>query len=257
MRRIRVIPTLLIENGGLVKTERFKAPKYIGDPINTVKILNEKEVDEIVLLDIGASKNFLEPNLNLISDIASEAFVPLAYGGGITSISQVKDIFSIGVEKIILNSAFYVQPNLIRQAADIYGSQSIVVSIDARRRRIFGGFQVFSLSGKKKQPFCPSEVALKAVEYGAGELLITSIDNEGLMDGYDIELIRRISELVSIPIIANGGAGVIEDFVSVINEGKATAVAAGSMFVFKGPHRAVLINYPEQKILSDKLYNRI
>jgi len=256
MRRVRVIPTLLMENNGLVKTTCFKKPKYIGDPINTVKILNEKEVDEIVLLDIGATKNSKPPNINVIAEIASECFVPLAYGGGITKLSQIKDIFNVGVEKIILNTEFFKQTNLIEKATDIYGSQSILVSIDIKKRRVFGGYQVVTLSGRKEL-LNPIDAAKKAVEQGAGELFITSVDNDGLMAGYDIALIKSIAELVTVPIIASGGAGSIEDFVSVVNEGKASAVAAGSFFVFKGPHRAVLVSYPSQKELVDQFYNRI
>jgi len=257
MCRIRVIPTLTMENAGLVKTTGFAKPKYIGDLINTVKIFNEKEVDELVLLDIGASKNSTPPDIQKIAEIAGECFMPLAYGGGITTLSQIKKIFSVGVEKIILNTHFFKQPNLIQEAANIYGSQSIVVSIDVKKRRLFGGYQVKTLSGKLKQSLSPVEAALQAVEKGAGELLITSIDNDGSMAGYDIELIRSVADVVSVPVVACGGAGSVDDFVDAIVDGKASAVAAGSFFIFKGPHRAVLINYPDQKTLVDKLYKRL
>ena len=257
MRRIRVIPALLMENGGLVKTTTFSNPKYVGDPINTVKIFNEKEVDEIVLLDIGASKKSTPPDIHKISEIADECFMPLAYGGGITVLSQIKDIFSAGVEKVILNTGFFTHPDLIQKAVDIYGTQSIVVSLDIQKRRLFGGYQVKSQSGKRKQTASPVDAALQAVEKGAGELLITSIDNDGLMTGYDIDLIRSIAELVPVPVIACGGAGSVDDFVTAINDGKASAVAAGSLFVFKGPHRAVLVNYPDQKTLIEKFYSQL
>lgn len=257
MRRVRVIPTLLMENSGLVKTICFSKAKYVGDPINTVKIFNDKEVDEIVLLDIGATKYSHPPDIKKISEIASECFMPLAYGGGITSLSQIKDIFNAGVEKVILNSAFFKQPELVEKAAEIYGSQSVVVSLDVKKRLFFGSYQVKSFSGKCSHSISPVDAAIQAVEKGAGELLITSIDNDGLMSGYDTKLIRSIASKVSVPIVACGGAGSIEDFVSAIKDGRASAVAAGSFFVFKGPHRAVLINYPDQKTLTEKIYHKV
>lgn len=257
MRRVRVIPTLLMENGGLVKTSVFSNPKYVGDPINTVRIFNEKEVDEIVLLDIGASITGAPPNIKKISEIASECFMPLAYGGGITQLSQIKDILNAGIEKVILNTSFFSKTDLVRRAAEIYGSQSIVVSLDVKRRRLFGGCSVRSKGGRCKQSLSPVEAAIQAVENGAGELIITSIDNDGLMKGYDIELIRGIAEVVSVPVIANGGAGSLDDFLEAINIGKASAVAAGAFFVFNGPHRAILVSYPSQELLTEKIYNHL
>jgi len=257
MRRVRIIPALLMENGGLVKTIGFNERKYVGDPINTVKILNDKEVDEVVLLDIGASKNSTSPNIDLITEIASECFMPLAYGGGVTELSQIKQILNAGVEKVIFNTSFFDNPNLIQEAAKIYGSQSIVVSLDVKKRRLLGGYQVKTIGGKLTQKLTPVEASIKAVTLGAGEIIITSIDNDGRMTGYDLELTKSVSEAVSVPVIACGGAGSMGDFVSVINEGHASAAAAGSLFVFKGPHRAVLVNYPEQKVLNDEVYNRL
>jgi len=239
MRRIRVIPTLLMEGGGLVKTVRFKERKYVGDPINTVKILNDKEVDELVLLDIGATREGKSPDIARITEVAGECFMPLAYGGGITKLSQIKDILNAGVEKVILNTAFIKTPELVNEAASIYGSQSIVVAIDVKKS-LFGGYRVMISGGKKKTSLEPVSAAKLAVEKGAGEILINCIDQDGLMAGYDTELIRSIAEAVPVPVIACGGAGKVEDFVTAVKEGKASAVAAGAFFVFKGPHRAVL-----------------
>lgn len=257
MRRVRVIPALLMENRGLVKTIGFNERKYVGDPINTVKILNDKEVDEVVLLDIGASKRSTGPDIDLISEIASECFMPLAYGGGITELSQVKQILNAGVEKIIFNTSFFKNPNLIQEAANIYGSQSVVVSIDVKKRSLIGGYQVKICGGKKKLKLSPVEAAVSAVDNGAGEILITSMDNDGLMAGYDLRLVKSVSQAVPVPVIACGGAGSMDDFISAIDEGKASAVAAGSMFVFKGPHRAVLVNYPTQDVLKEQVYNHL
>jgi imidazole glycerol-phosphate synthase subunit HisF len=257
MRRIRVIPTLLMEGGGLVKTVRFKERKYVGDPLNTIKILNDKEVDELVLLDIAATREGRAPDIARITEVAEECFMPLAYGGGISKLSQIKAILNAGVEKVILNTAFFNTPELVNEAASVYGSQSIVVSIDVKKKTLFGGYQVITAAGKKNLSMNPVAAAKLAVEKGAGEIFVNSIDRDGLMTGYDTELIRSVAEVVSVPVIACGGAGKLEDFVSVVKEGKASAVAAGAFFVFKGPHRAVLVNYPSQEILESEVYSEL
>jgi cyclase len=241
--KIRVIPCLLLRNQGLVKTVRFKEPKYVGDPINTVKIFNEKEVDELVFLDITATTEDKRPNLKILSEIASECFMPLGYGGGIREIDDIKNILGLGVEKVIINSQAVETPAFVNQAADLFGSQSIVLSIDARKNR-FGNYEIFTHGGKKGTGLDPVPFSVRMQGLGAGELLLTSIDRDGTMAGYDLELTRRVSESVDIPVIACGGAGKLEDFADAVKIGGASAVAAGSFFVFQGKHRAVLIQFP-------------
>lgn len=243
MHRARVIPCLLLKDRGLVKTVKFKDPKYIGDPINTVRIFNDKEVDEIVLLDITATIKKSKPNLRLIYEIASECFMPLAYGGGINQIEDIKQILSVGVEKVIINSFAFENPNFVREAADRFGSQSIVVSIDVKKN-FFGRYEVYTHGGRRGTKQNPIDFASKMQEFGAGEILLNSIDMDGGMKGYDIELIKSVSENLKIPLIACGGAGRLEDFKEAIQKGGASAVAAGSFFVFQGPNKAVLISYP-------------
>jgi cyclase len=252
MRRIRVIPVLLIHDGGLVKSVKFKNYKYVGDPINAVKIFNEKEIDEIVVLDIDATREKRAPNLQKIKEIASEAFIPLAYGGGITSIEEIKELFYIGVEKIILNYSAVHNPALITEAARLAGSQSVVISIDAKKN-LFGKYKVYTRNGTENTGADPAEFAIKMQESGAGEIFLNVIDKDGTYSGYDLELIKKVSSGLSIPLIACGGAASIEDFGEAVRNG-ASAVAAGSMFVFQRPHNAVLISYPSQEELKSKLY---
>lgn len=252
MSLIRVIPTLLLKGKGMVKTVNFKNPNYLGDPINAVRIFNEKEVDELVLLDIDATSEKREPNYTWIKDIVSESFMPVGYGGGITTIEQIKKIFDLGVEKVILNSAAF-DFDLISKAASIYGGQSIVVSIDAKKS-FFGGYNVYTNGGEIKHKISPEDFAKKVVEAGVGEIIIQSIDKEGLMKGFDLTLTEMVSKSINVPIVASGGAGSIQDLKDVISIGGASAVAAGSLFVYKGKHKAVLINYPSmseiQKIIT-------
>lgn len=240
----RVIPCLLLSNGGLVKTRKFKNGVYVGDPINAIRIFNEKEVDELVLLDIRASLNRQGPNYDLLSEIASECFMPLAYGGGVTSIDQIKTLLRLGIEKVILNTALNRDPNFVREAVATFGSQAISASIDVRRK-LFGRYEVMTLAGTEATGLNAVEAALQAEQLGVGEILLTSIDAEGSMEGYDIDLLSKVSQTVGVPVIASGGAGKLEDFRLAVHQGHASAVAAGSMFLFYGPHRAVLITYPE------------
>ncbi len=253
MERIRVIPSLLLSGDGLVKTARFQKPVYVGDPINTVKIFNEKEVDEIAILDIGASRHGSEPKFEKIAEIAGECFMPMAYGGGITSVAQIRRILLSGVEKVILNSSVFRQPELIRAAADQFGSQSIVVSIDARKGW-FGRYQTRSHSGTVRQKPDPTVAAVAAVQQGAGEILLNSIDRDGTYLGYDIELLSRVTSAVPVPVIASGGAGKVDDFLRAVRDGGAAAVSAGSMFVFHGVHRAVLVNFPSESVLREQFF---
>jgi cyclase len=240
----RVIPCLLLSNGGLVKTRKFKNGVYVGDPINAIRIFNEKEVDELVLLDIRASLDNRGPDYDFLNEIASECFMPLAYGGGITSIDQIKTLLRLGIEKVILNSALNRDPNFVREAVATFGSQAITASIDVRRK-LFGRYEVMTTAGTEPTGLTAVEAALQAEQLGVGEILLTSIDAEGSMEGYDVDLISKVSQTVSVPVIASGGAGKLEDFRSAVRQGHASAVAAGSLFVFYGPHRAVLITYPE------------
>lgn len=254
MLQTRVIPCLLLKNNGLVKTVQFKDPKYVGDPINAVKIFNEKEVDELIFLDITATIENRKPNFKVISDIASECFMPFGYGGGIRNLDDIKKLFNLGVEKVVINSYAFENPQFIKDASEIFGSQSIIVSIDVKKS-LFGKYEVFTQSGKKNIKLDPVKYAMLMENMGAGELFLNSIDRDGTMQGYDIELIKKVSESIKIPVIACGGVSKIEDFGEAVKKGGASGVAAGSMFVFYGKHRAVLISYPSihelEKIFSD------
>ncbi len=249
MLRTRVIPCLLLRNGGLVKTVKFGEAKYVGDPINAVKIFNEKEVDELVFLDITATAANRGPNFELIRDIATEAFMPFGYGGGITTIEQVASLVALGVEKVVLNTSVVERPEFIREAANLVGSSSVVVSIDVKRS-LLGRYEVVTRNAGRKSGLDPIEWARRAADLGAGEVLLTSVDRDGTQKGYDLALLRQVTEAVSIPVIASGGAGSLDDFRAAVQEAGASAVAAGSLFVFHGKHRAVLITYPDYRELE-------
>lgn len=255
MKRIRIIPSLLIHNGGLIKSTRFSDYKYVGDPINAVKIFNDKEVDEISIMDIDASRLGKKPDISKIAAIVSEAFMPVAYGGGISSLDQVKTLFAHGVEKVMLNKAAVMSPRLVTEIASQYGSQSMVVSMDVKKT-LFRGKLVFTDNGKTNTGFHPVKFAVRMEEAGAGEILLNSIDKDGTFSGYDLDLIREVTAAVNIPVIAIGGAASLEDFRAAIAAG-ASAVAAGSLFVFQLPHRAVLISYPNQDELRRKVFEKI
>jgi cyclase len=252
MIRPRVIPCLLLQDRGLVKTVRFKDPKYLGDPINIVRIFNDKEVDELVFLDIQATPENRPPAFDLLRNITSECFMPLGYGGGIGSMEEVRHLLSIGIEKVILNTSAVETPTLIRSAADYAGSSSVVISIDVRKN-ILGKYEVYTRGGRKSTGLDPVRYAAEVERLGAGEILINSIDRDGLMEGYDLELIRRISSKVGIPVVACGGAGNIRHLREAIKLGGASAAAAGSLFVFQGPLRGVLISYPSPQELKTLL----
>jgi len=252
MNKTRVIPVLLLRGKGLVKTVKFKDPKYIGDPINSVRIFNEKEVDELVFLDISATPEGRGPDFELLADIAGEAFMPMAYGGGITKLEQVQRIFALGFEKVVINTGGYAAPQLIRESAAIYGSQSIVGCVDVRRT-LLGRYELSSHGGRTKQSIGLKEHAQELERLGAGEIIVNAVDRDGTQSGYDLKLIREVSSAVSVPVVACGGASSIEDFVAAVHQGGASAVAAGSFFVFVGPHRAVLINYPARAELALRL----
>ncbi len=246
MNKTRVIPVLLLRGKGLVKTTKFKDPSYIGDPINSVRIFNEKEVDELVFLDITATPENRGPDFELLADIAGEAFMPMAYGGGIATIEQVKRIFSLGFEKIIINSAAYSAPEVIREAVAIYGSQSIVGCVDVKKT-LLGRYELYSHSATNKQSIDMKTHLKNLIALGVGEILVNTIDRDGTMTGYDLKLLREVTSNVDVPVVACGGASGMADFVAVVNEANISAVAAGALFVYVGPHRAVLINYPARK----------
>lgn len=245
MIRHRIIPVLLLKNTGLYKGKKFKDHKYIGDPINAIKIFNEKEVDELVLMDITASIENKSPNFDLLYDTAAECFMPLAYGGGINSIEMIREILSVGIEKVILNTSAVKNPDLIKKSSEYFGSSTIVASIDVKKN-FFGNYNVHIYSGKEKTKLHPIEWAKQLEELGAGEIIINSIDKDGTKSGYDFELIKQVSKSVKIPIVAAGGAAGINDFVNACKIQGASAAAAGSYFVFQGKHDAVLITYPKQ-----------
>lgn len=246
--RPRLIPCLSIMDQGLVKTVKFSNPRYLGDPINAVKIFNGKGVDELCILDITASSANREPDFDYLKDIASEAFMPLSYGGGITNLEQIKKIFFIGYEKVIINTAFIHNPELIREASEFAGSQSIVVSIDVKSE-LMGKRACYCNDGKTKVGKNPVELAKLAEAMGAGEILLNSVNRDGMMQGYDVKLVKDITEAVQIPVIACGGAKDIYDFKKVIDEGGAHAAAAGSLFVYYGEQKAVLITAPDEEDL--------
>lgn len=245
----RVIPVLLLRNAGLVKTTLFKDPKYLGDPINAVKIFNDKEVDELIFLDILATPENRKPSLDFLKEIAEECFMPLSYGGGIKTIDEIKDILKVGIEKVIINTHAVEEKDFIKKAVERYGSSTICVSIDVKKN-FWGKYEIYTHGGKTNSKKDPVQFAIEMDEAGAGEMMVNSIDRDGMMKGYDQELIKLITSKVGMPVIACGGANSLDDFSQAIHQSGASAVAAGSMFVFHGKHKAVLISYPEQKDLK-------
>jgi cyclase len=245
MLRPRIIPSLLIHENGLVKTVNFKNPKYVGDPINAVKIFNEKAVDELAIFDIDATVLGKEPNYSLIERLASQSMMPLCYGGGVKTVQQAQRIFSLGIEKIALSSAVLQNPKLITEISDRVGAQSVIVVLDVKKK-ILGGYEVYTHNGKKSTGINPFKFVEEAQKLGAGEIVINSIDKDGVMKGYDMDLITKVREKISLPMTVLGGAGSLQDIEKVIDVHGVIGVAAGSLFVFKGPYKAVLINYPTQ-----------
>lgn len=245
MLRPRIIPSLLIQDNGLVKTVNFKNPKYVGDPINAVKIFNEKEVDELAIFDIDATVKGLEPNYSLIERIANQSRMPLCYGGGVKTVEQAQKIFGLGIEKIALSSSVLQNPKLITQIADRVGAQSVIVVLDVKKK-LLGGYEVYTHNGKKATGINPFKFIEEAQILGAGEIVINSIDQDGAMKGFDMSLIEKSRERSSLPMTVLGGAGNLDDIKKVIEKHKIIGVAAGSLFVFKGKYKAVLINYPNK-----------
>lgn len=248
MQRTRVIPVLLIQDGGLVKSIKFNNHKYVGDPINAVKIFNDKEVDEIAIIDISASVRGRSPDLKVIQEIASEAFMPLAYGGGIKTLEHIRSVLYHGAEKVILQSGFWDNPQLITDASKKFGAQSIVVCVDYKSDWL-GKKKTYFLNAKKKTGDRLIDIVKRIENLGAGEIILQSIERDGTFNGYDLETIKEVSQAINIPVITLGGASSLQNMKEAVDHG-AAAVAAGSYFVFQMPHRAVLISYPEQFELS-------
>lgn len=244
MLRPRIIPSLLVRNKGLVKTVRFGDSKYVGDPINAVKIFNEKEVDELIVFDIDATTTGAAPDFKMIQNLAAECRMPLCYGGGVKTVEQAKAIIGLGVEKVALSAAVLEQPELVTKIADEIGSQSVVVVLDIKKRLLGARYEVRTHNAKINTGKCPIEFAQLLEHLGVGEIVLNSIDNDGEMKGYDLTLVRRVREVTSVPISVVGGAGSLEDIGRLINHFGIIGAVAGSLFVFKGAYKAVLINYP-------------
>ena len=254
MLRPRIIPSLLVHDNGLVKTVNFKNAKYVGDPINAVKIFNEKEVDELAVFDIDATVLNKEPDYVLIEKLANQSRMPLCYGGGVKTVEQAQRIFGLGIEKIALSSAVLQRPALIEEIATRVGNQSVIVVLDVKKK-LLGGYEVYTHNGKKGTGINPFKFIEQAEKLGAGEIIINSIDQDGVMKGYDMNLIDKVREKISLPMTVLGGAGSLDDIGKVINKHGVIGVAAGSLFVFKGVYKAVLINYPKRNE-KDELINK-
>jgi imidazole glycerol-phosphate synthase subunit HisF len=242
--RPRIIPCLLVHQGGLVKTRAFGDPKYVGDPINAVRIFNEKEVDELIVADIDASVHRREPDYKLIAQLAAECRMPLCYAGGVNTPEQVERIIGLGVEKVAISSAAIERPALITAAAERLGSQSIVVVMDVKKARFTGRYELYTHNGKRAAGVDPVTFAKRAQNAGAGEIVVNSIDRDGEMKGYDLELADKVRNAITLPLTILGGAGSFEDIAALVRRFGVIGAAAGSVFVFKGKYRAVLINYP-------------
>jgi cyclase len=247
MLKSRITPVLLIHNKGLVKTVGFKDSKYVGDPLNAVKIFNEKEVDELTVIDIDATVNGQPPNFEMIKNLASECRMPLCYGGGVRSVDDAKRIISLGAEKIAISNSAIENPKLISEISNAVGVQSVVVVLDVKKTSFFNKYEVFTHNGKKKTQKNPADLAVLFESLGAGEIIINSIDNDGKMKGYDINLIEEIRKITTIPLTALGGAGTYDDLKFLIDKFSIIGAAAGSIFVFKGKYKAVLLNYPKME----------
>lgn len=243
MLRSRIIPCLLMQDGGLVKTRQFKDPKYVGDPLNAVKIFNEKEVDELMFIDIDATAQGRGPNLKLLKNLAVESRMPLCYGGGVASAALAAEIIALGFEKVSISAAALARPELIREIAEAVGSQSVVVTLDVRKNKFLPGYTVYTHNGREKSRVNLVEFCRQAAALGAGEIVINMIDRDGEMAGYDLDLAKSVRAAVSLPLTILGGAGNVDHMQQLIDTIGLAGAAAGSMFVFKGPYRAVLINY--------------
>jgi imidazole glycerol-phosphate synthase subunit HisF len=247
MLRPRIIPCLLVKNGGLVKTIKFGNPKYVGDPINAVKIYNEKEVDELIVLNIDATAQNKEPDYVMIKNLAAECRMPLCYGGGVKTVEQVERIISLGVEKVAVSSAAVADPQIVARAAEVVGAQSIVVILDVKKNGKHNSYEMLTHNGTRAVGKAPEDFAKQMESLGAGEIVINSVDQDGIMKGYDLDLVNKVREAIHLPITVLGGAGSLDDIKALIHSFGIIGAAAGSLFVFKGVYRAVLINYPNRE----------
>ena len=254
MLRSRITPCLLVHKKGLVKTVEFGNPKYVGDPVNAVKIFNEKEVDELIVIDIGATVEGRGPDFNLIKNLAIECRMPFCYGGGITTVDQAKKIISLGVEKVAISSAALSNPQLLKEIGNAIGKQSLVVVLDVKKKGLFGNYELYTHNGKKSSKYKLKEYLTILNEIGIGEIVVNSIDEDGKMKGYDFKLYDIVRDLTSMPITILGGAGSIDDIRVAIERYKTIGVSAGSLFVFKGKYKAVLINYPDRSTRNEMYY---
>ncbi len=252
MHKVRVIPVLLLKDWGIEKSIRFKDYVYVGSPINAARVFNGYNVDELILLDILAGPQGRAPRAEIVSQIAEETHMPLTVGGGVRDLETMRSLLGAGVDRVSINSGAVEDPGLIRAGANLFGSQCIVVSIDVRKRWN-RRYEVYIHGGQKRTGLDPVDWARRAEDAGAGEILLTSIDHDGMMDGYDIDLLQRVCDAVGIPVIACGGAGAVDHFAEAVDWGHASAVAAGACFLFFGPRRTVLINYPSDAELSAAL----
>lgn len=256
MLRSRIIPCLLVHNQGLVKTVKFKDPKYVGDPINAVKIFNEKEVDELIVLDIDATVEGREPDYRMIEHLAAECRMPFCYGGGVKTVEQAVRIINSGVEKVAISAAFAENPSFVTELVHAVGSQSVVAVVDVKKVGLFGSYEIFTHNGKRKTKRDLVDYCQELERLGVGEIVINAIDQDGMMKGYDEKLISKVREATHVPITVLGGAGSLDDIRQLISEYGTIGAAAGSLFVFKGVYRAVLINYP-QRADKDALFNQV
>lgn len=250
MLKHRVIPCLLLKDGGLVKTVKFKSPTYIGDPLNAVRIFNDKEVDELIFLDITASLQNKQPDLDFLDKIATECFMPFCYGGGINNIDTIKKLFKLGVEKISLNTAAVVNPKLIKEAANLFGSQAVTISLDIKKDS-WGNYRLYIKSGTINTGLDPVIFAQEVGKLGAGEIIVHNIDRDGSMIGYDLDLLKKITKVVKIPIVTLGGAGRLADMKEAVEKTGVSALAAGSLFVYHGKTKGILISYPSYMELEN------
>lgn len=252
MLRTRVIPALLVRDGCLVKTVRFGKFSYVGDPCNTVRIFNELEVDELLVLDISTDRAERGPNLKLIADLADECFMPLGYGGGIRSLADARAVFATGIEKVVINTVAADHPHIISEVAAVYGNQAVIVSIDVKKG-LLGKRTVWTANARRNTGLDPVEWAAQVAQLGAGEILLTSVDREGTWEGFDLDLISKVADAVQVPVIAHGGAGSLQDVGKAVAKGGASAVALGSMVVFQKRGMGVLVNFPGSDALRAEL----
>ena len=253
MLRPRIIPCLLVHKKGLVKTVGFKDPKYVGDPINAVRIFNEKEVDELMVLDIDATSHNREPDFTMIKNLAAECRMPLCYGGGVKSVKHAKEIINLGAEKVAISSAVLENPGLAPEISAAVGKQSVIVVLDVKKKGLLGSYEVYTHNATTATGRSPKEFAAEVERQGVGEIVINSIDNDGKMKGYDLKLIQSIRDTVNVPVTALGGAGSLHDIGELIKKFGIIGAAAGSLFVFKGVYKAVLINYPKRSEIKSLL----